>query len=159
MFLLEQLPNPLKPQMSLFCALKAYSNHHKYLFTLHTPSGSFLMWFCIDHKEGECRKTWENAAKMLFVFQSIVLSRHLGLHVWVWSVPDGTKGNIAKDLNVVYQSSGRTFHLWNALSFFFCGHSDSWSVFLWAEREWKLFSSSSFQLLLVFLRQASLLSL
>lgn len=32
----EQLPNPLKPQMSLFCAIKTYFNHHKYLFPFHT---------------------------------------------------------------------------------------------------------------------------
>ncbi len=82
--------------------------------------------------KGECGKTWENAAEMLFVFPSMVLSRHLGARVWVWSVPDGRRGNTAKDLNVLYQGSGRTFHLWNALSVWsvFCGHSDSWSVFL-----------------------------
>lgn len=62
---------------------------------------------------------------MPFVFQQMILSRHLGLHIWVLVVSDGRKGNIAKDLNVVYQGSGRTFHLRNAFS--------SWSVFLWAQ--------------------------
>jgi len=64
----------------------------------------------------------------------MILSRHLGLDIWVLVVSNGRKGNIAKDLNVVYQGSGGRF-ICGMLSgpgvfFFFVGTSDSWSVFL-----------------------------